>query len=82
MAVNYCIPNIRQYNYYADTVVLIEMDVGDSAAIAARTFGFETLKRSPKECYSVLKFVNGNDVFCTSHRLWEELTFCLSTSGF
>ena len=35
-------------NYHADTVRLIEMDVEDSAAIAARTLGYETLKRSPK----------------------------------
>ena len=53
---------LHEYNYHADTVKLIEMDVGDSAAIAARTLGYETLKRSPKECYIVLKSVNGNDV--------------------
>ena len=57
------------------------MDVGDSAAIAARMLGYETLKDLQR--IVIVSFVNGNDVFAVpSYRLWVELMFCLSTSGF
>ena len=46
----------------SDRVTLIEMDVGDSAAIAAKTLGYETLKDLRRSV--IVSFVNGNDVFC------------------
>ena len=33
-----------EYNHHADRVTLIEIDVGDSAAIAARALGYEMLE--------------------------------------
>ena len=52
--------------------MLIEMNVGDSAAIAARTLGYETLKDLQSKG---LFFVNGNDVFCTSTGYGKSLCF-------
>ena len=42
-------------------VTLIEMDVGDSAAIAARTLRYGTLKDLQRSV--IVSFVNGNYVF-------------------
>ena len=41
--------------------MLTEMDVGDSAAMAARTLGYETLKDLQRSV--IVSFINGNDVF-------------------
>ena len=41
--------------------MLIEMDIGDSAAIAARTLGYETMKGLQRSV--IVSFINGNDVF-------------------
>ena len=40
------------------------MNVGDSAAITARTLGYEMLKDLQSKG---LSFINGNDFFCTSY---------------
>ena len=41
--------------------MLTEMDVGDSAAMAARTLGYETLKDLQRSV--IVSFINGNDIF-------------------
>ena len=56
--------------------MLIEMDAGDSTAIAATTFGYEKLKHLQRSV--IVSFVNGNSaVYPTSY--WKSLCFaCLS----